>query len=544
MESAQLLTFLDPSWLFPFLMYAETHYRFRYFFSLLRKPEPEVLADAPSFVVPGKPLPILLLVKDADQFPVKLISTSVQVIRGNEIILERTIKGPGLIDAGPFWSDVIEVPIEALPGWISVNVEFAVEVRGQERRFCNDNYRGSSHAPLRVYLAEDALPAFPQVHYGDAHTHSEFSSDQVEFGAPLKASSRLAEAMGLSFFVVTDHSYDLDDREDSYLVNDAGLPKWKRFIAETRGVNAVPGMPRIIPGEEVSCRNHHDRNIHLLLLGNDSFVHGSGDSAERWFETRSEHDVRSVLAQRGAGAVAFAAHPFERPPFLQRLLLGRGVWLPEDLRLAGLAGIQLFNGDEDERPESLIKRWVSLLLAGCKLVVLGGNDAHGNFSRFRQLGIPFVSIREHYAHLFGRWKTGIILDRAPDQKHLLELLGRGCSFVTNGPLCVISARDDLGRTAQMGSTIHPSTCRVSVHGSSTRDFGRLARVRLLRGIFQVGREEVVWEQYAASGFSLEHEVRIDPDCPAYVRAEVETMPDNPFDGRPHVAFSNPIWIEP
>ena len=69
MEGEVLLTFIDPSWFLPLFLYAETHYRFKYFFSFLKKQEPELLADAPHRVEPGKDIPILILSKDADRYP-------------------------------------------------------------------------------------------------------------------------------------------------------------------------------------------------------------------------------------------------------------------------------------------------------------------------------------------------------------------------------------------------------------------------------------------------------------------------------------------
>jgi hypothetical protein len=54
----------------PVFTYAETHYRFKYFFSFLKKPEPEIIADAPHRLEPGIQLPLLILVKDADRYPV------------------------------------------------------------------------------------------------------------------------------------------------------------------------------------------------------------------------------------------------------------------------------------------------------------------------------------------------------------------------------------------------------------------------------------------------------------------------------------------
>ncbi|MBC8399978.1 MAG: hypothetical protein H8E14_00665, partial [Candidatus Marinimicrobia bacterium] len=53
--------------------YFEMHYRFRFFpFSRYFKREPEILADAPHSLEPGRKLPLTILIKDAHQFPITL----------------------------------------------------------------------------------------------------------------------------------------------------------------------------------------------------------------------------------------------------------------------------------------------------------------------------------------------------------------------------------------------------------------------------------------------------------------------------------------
>ena len=51
--------------------YAEIHYTF-FRYSLINRRYPEVIADAPWRVDAGEPIPIVCIIKDADQFPVKL----------------------------------------------------------------------------------------------------------------------------------------------------------------------------------------------------------------------------------------------------------------------------------------------------------------------------------------------------------------------------------------------------------------------------------------------------------------------------------------
>jgi len=51
--------------------YAEIHYTF-FRYSLINRRYPELITDVPWRVDPGEPIPIVCIVKDADQFPIKL----------------------------------------------------------------------------------------------------------------------------------------------------------------------------------------------------------------------------------------------------------------------------------------------------------------------------------------------------------------------------------------------------------------------------------------------------------------------------------------
>src|SRR5687768_12879409 len=59
--------------------YAETHYKFKLPWSPLFKPWPEIFLDAPSVCCLGKSLPIYLVVKDADFFPVIIQEIEIHV---------------------------------------------------------------------------------------------------------------------------------------------------------------------------------------------------------------------------------------------------------------------------------------------------------------------------------------------------------------------------------------------------------------------------------------------------------------------------------
>lgn len=526
-----------PFELLSLLLYAETHYRFRFFISSLMKNEPEIIADAPFRVEPGDAIPVLLVAKDGDRFPVLLKAATVVLSQGGrEIKRLEIIRTPQKLFK-KWWWKIADIPVEGLKGWVDLDVMFDVEVGGRRRTYHNDNHRTSSRSPLRVFVASDPLPKIRGMILGDLHTHSDRTDDQVEFGIPPAAAIRLSRSLGLSFFAVTDHSYDLDDRVDDYLRNDAEIPKWHALQKEIDVLLRRHRDFAIIRGEEVSCRSGSGHNVHLLRLGSRVFIPGSGDGAERWFRTRSEHSVRDVLAEPDS-AVSFAAHPVEDVPILQRVLLHRGPWLERDIRLPGLLGVQFANGSRRGFQRGL-QQWTRALLEGHRLIAVAGNDAHGNFNRFRQIGIPFFKIRESGEHIFGRMRTGVFASRLSEAAILKSLKAGNC-ILSDGPVATIHARTPDGRLITMGSRTEHSEVQIEINVLSTPEFGTIDRVVLWTGTIGEAKERSL---YTVGGSTFTHTA--DLPClfrrPSYVRLEVWTDRANEFDGRAHFCLTNPIW---
>lgn len=535
---------------FPFewlslLLYAETHYRFRYFFSFLKKSEPEFIADAPFRIEPGKSIPLLLLSKDADKYPGSLLRATA-ILRGTGYEHRvKLIDKPITLDK-KWWWKVVHIDPKDFTGWVEIDVRFELQGKNGGYTYKNDNHRTSSHKPLRVFVSKHSLPRFKGLHYGDAHTHSHYTEDQVEFGAPLEASTMLSKSLGLSFFAVTDHSYDLDDKVDDYLHNDPALPKWHSLQHEVRELNKRIKGFSILRGEEVSCRNQAGQNVHMLLLGTKSFVPGSGDSAERWFRTRSEHSIASILAGKGSRTYAFAAHPAEDVPFLQRLLLHRGNWMESDTHSRKLTGVQFANGSQKGFRRGLAQ-WVSALLLGHRMIALAGNDAHGNFNRFRQLRVPFLFMWESIEHRFGEMRTAVLFSTMGSKVSrvtegtILEALASGRCLITNGPIAALSVRSSTGNSGTLGSSISGSEFGVFLEAKSTPEFGALKRILLWRG--QIGRkkEECILET-GCDDYTYSRQVHVKMKTRGYVRLEVQTSPANEFSQSHHFCFTNPIWI--
>ena len=544
MERARVLTRLLPSLLqmLPIFLYAETHYRFRYFFSLLRKHEPEIIADATHRIDPNQPLPILVLVKDAHQFPLKLNKVRIVIQKDGKLLIEKELLNSPIELAEKLLWRIYEVPLSGISGNIECDIIFEINDGKRKLSYHNDNHRTSSHQPLKIFVAPSPLPRFEHLHFGECHSHSSYTDDQVEFGAPLEPSIQLSKAIGLSFFCVTDHSYDLDDSIDDYLANDPNLPKWGLLQQEINDQNSNHQDFVIVRGEEVTCRNSKDQNIHLLLLGNRKFFPGSGDGAERWLKTHSESSINEILNSIEPSVLSFAAHPKERVSFLQRLLLRRGKWLQQDFIHPQLSGIQFINGHVSVGFWKGYHQWVEALLEGKQIFVLAGDDAHGNFNRFRQIGIPFLKIRETGHQLFGKMRTGVYLETLSEE-NILRALQSGKTIVTDGPVVNLFIDYPTQKISSIGETIIGNEHSVSLHISSSSEYGSIDSIKVFIG--NIGaKETVIISEKLCQEYTANRTFPLEILCKSYIRVEVWTSLSDSNDAQPHFCLTNPIWFTP
>lgn len=521
--------------LLPVFLYAETHYRFPFFFSFLSKAEPELLADAPHRLEPGRRLPILLLAKDAHRFPSVLVSADAVLTAPGEAPRTVALITHRIRLDDRLWWTVCDIDVGVAVGWVAVDVRLTLEINGTTKTYHNDNLRTSNHSPLQVYVSPVPLPSLPGLRFGEAHAHSAATDDQVEFGVPTGAGKALGRSMGLTFWCVTDHSYDLDDRTDSYLDNHPDIPKWRSLQSEIDLLNdSVDGFV-IVRGEEVTVRNHRGKNVHCLVYGDREYHPGSGDSAEHWLHTRSELSLGELLKRISPHALAFGAHVRERVPILQRLLLGRDVWHAQDMAHSRLSGVQFWNGSREGGWEEGKQAWITQLLAGRKCIAVAGNDAHGNFNRFRQIGIPFLRIAEADHQLFGRVRTGVFT-KVGSEAAILRALAEGRSIMTDGPAAMIA---DGNGELLLGTHIAGST-RARITAVSSPEFGILKEITLISGTPGFQRETVVERWSSESSFQFEADRVLESSGSSYYRLEVITS-EGRRDGRQHMCLTNPVW---
>jgi len=512
------------------LLYAETHYP-RFGPSRIRKSEPELAADVPWRVEPGTGIPVLLVVKDAHWYPVFLerltlivedAGTGSDVATIEHVLNERV--------TSIWWWHLVEIP--SLPsGTYRVSPVLTYRCGDAWHSVVADNYRGTSHRPFTVSVGGERWPIPEGWQAGDVHTHTEYTRDQVEFGPPLPAIAAMSRSMGVRWVALTDHSYDLDDSEQDYLVDAPELPRWKAFL---RGCSEPHEEVCLIPGEEVSCGNRKGRNVHLLGLGLSQYIPGKGDSAERPTRTRPDLAVPEVIRRiRDQDGLAIAAHPGHRSPLAERIIFRRGTWEWDDLTEPGLGGMQFWNGPRDRGFERGLEAWVRLLLSGRRMVGLAGNDSHGAFGRSRRVRLPWVSLADDERHLFGRVRTVVGTEKGTPQA-VLAALAEGRCYLTDGPALTLEVATAAGRFP-LGSTAPVPVMRAIIAASSTSDWGAIERVGLAVGIIGERGERWTWQGVSGDLFSVTWEPAIDVKQAAYVRAEVRTK-----DGA--CAFTNPIWI--
>jgi len=534
---------LIPDPIIQFFLYAETHYKFKGIYSRLFKREPEIIADAPYRVEPGRAIPILLLVKDAHRFPVEIRQVTIEIRQFHRTIAKESMLINLRITNDRYWYRIfyLERPSD-LVGPVTIDVQIVAKINGELRSVRNDNYRISSHRPLHVFLSEHGYPKFDHWYFGDFHYHSSYTEDQVEFGAPLEGTVEMARAVGLNFFAVTDHSYDLDDREDSWTQNDHQLGKWHRFLAEVERLNERHADVTILAGEEVSAGNHRNRNVHLLIVNNKHFFPGKGDSAERWFRTRPDLSIQQVLEQLDDENLAIAGHPEMRTPFLQWLLIRRGDWQLPDLQHPRLNGFQIWNGECDRSFYQGSANWVKLLLAGKKLSLIAGNDAHGNFNRFRQIGLPFFTFRESSSQRFGVMRTGVFIEGSATRESILQAVKNHRTLVTNGPVIEMTVDNNAKQRATIGAEISGRELMMNLRAKSSPEFGRLESLKFYRGDLVGQREQIEFQCHNfLDCYFFQWEQRIiESSNNCYFRAELVTRTDA---GLEHRCLTSPIWIK-
>jgi hypothetical protein len=435
-------------------------------------------------VLPGKPLIAYLFVKDADLYPVTLRSVR---FTASDAFGARWSYAFGLDEkpGGNLFARAFPLPLhrDGLRGDVRVDGRILVEDRrGRAREILNRNYPGLPSSPLEIRLLEHALPYPKNWQAGEMHCHSEFSSDPVEFGAPLEAMQQTADSAGLDFVLCTDHSYDFYYRREKFLETCDPAANFAEYRAQAEALNARNAhLATIVPGEEVSCGNSRGENVHLLTFGHRGFLPGLGDGGRRGFNNRPDLTIAETLEMLG-DTPSFAAHPKAGIGWLERKVFRRGEWREEDLepgaRGHSVRGLQFWNGHIGRDYRDGKAFWVEQLLRGRRLLPIGANDAHGDFNRNVGVKLPLVSLHEGRNHVFGKVRTVVPAPSAGASDLRKAFRGEVC-VCTDGPFAELT--QDLGGA-------------LRVAAFSNAEQGALQSVRVYGAAAGSGREEVLFDR--------------------------------------------------
>lgn len=412
------------------LRYAETHFKFKLPWSLLYKPWPEIIFDAPFQFVPGVEPMLWIVVRDADRFPTTIKTVEIRlsnVIPAGTLLesnaTENAARQPDVVINKDLNTEVqeqmrfIPLALGKIPaGTYEAHCKLTIERKGKTQTFERWNLPRLKPVPLRFKVLSEALPIAPGYAAGEMHCHTHYSADHVEYGATPEVLQQAAKAVGLDFVSCTDHAYDFAfTQEDFTKEANSPVPRFQKLREE---IAALPStdengnrLPLMIAGEEVSAGNSKGENVHMTVLGPEGYLPGLGDCGRYWLENRPTRSIKQILNMTEAHC--FAAHPFQQMGLLEKFVFRRGYWKPEDLNLSGkhaIRGIQFWNGIRDEGFKLGREFWINELGKGNYLLPIGGNDAHGDLNSMTAVNLPLISLKHTRAHTFGNVRTVVKLD--------------------------------------------------------------------------------------------------------------------------------------
>ncbi|NLE00066.1 MAG: hypothetical protein GX640_09335 [Fibrobacter sp.] len=469
----------------------------------------------------GHNLPIALIIHEHRKYPVIPGTVQISVSRTGEKPLlfkfetysENEILHPFQDQLRVF---LFTIPRAQLPdGEILVNATLSITKKNHTKIILNDNLFSSSKLPFSCTITSNPLPGADYCTYGDLHTHSIYSQSHVEFGPPLQVIDRFAKVSGLGFVGITDHSYDLACRVDNYLVQDQSLKRWQMLSDEF----TKPFETIMLKGEEISCLNKKGKVVHLGAIDHKSFLPGTLDGARKniCFPTQITIN-QAVNTIETEGGLSFAAHPGSESGILQSLFLHRGNWSEQDIP-ENLDGFQILNSGFKKSWFRGKELWIKMLQKSRRLPLLAGNDAHGDFNRYRAIGKPFLEIYEDLNRYMGFGKTGIYGPQT-SQEQIKNQIKNGATFVTTGPYVSINFSRDPQSFAISKVTIDRAVSQLFLHAISTEEFGRILKVTMIGCGAENVEKPIFSKIYNESIYEVTEGFDVGGVDRKYVRAEI------------------------
>ncbi|MCF7858114.1 MAG: CehA/McbA family metallohydrolase [Candidatus Cloacimonetes bacterium] len=505
------------------ISYAEIHYHFKFLVPKYYKKEPEIITDIPIRVIRNKDrtIPFLIIVKDAHLYNILIHSVKVTLefkagSRNLELNINREIKEK-------YYSRIFDLDVRDIePDQVlKISAKLEVKINDKIKIVVNDNYSDINTEFYTTFYARDSLPLPVDWFAGETHYHSIHTADQVEFGADIPATAKMAQALGLNWVFITDHSYDLDDSLDSYTENDKKLPIWLQMKENVKKSDSE--TLRMIAGEEVSIANAKGKNVHMVAVDYKNFIEGRGDSAEKWFRNKPQRHLTEISELHQEDNLFFAAHPIDKVPFLQKLTLRRGNWTEQDYQESGINILQIINRSDQISLNSALNYWRKLLLKGKRFLIIAGNDAHGNFNVMRQIKIPFRKLFASRDQVFGNFFTAFKYKNNSPAAGIKN----GEIIVSNGPFLCFHLQTEK-KNFSIGSIFSGKNARLTYEIGTTAEFGETRKLTLIIGDCSKGTETEI--------INPKNNFIIELPENGYLRMILNTENDG-------IVITNPIWIE-
>lgn len=175
---------------------------------------------------------------------------------------------------------------------------------------------------LRVFRANNDLPALEGYYRGDTHLHSMYTQNDAEIGLPLASTKQACSLTGIDWVITTDHTSDYDNYGSSIQNN------WNRLKDEVETLNSQDTSLLFIPGQEVALNNEIDKLVHMLAYPNPQNIFAMpfiGDGNGDIFATSVS--VNSALSSiESYNGFAYLAHPFATGDKLPDIPVDGGIW--------------------------------------------------------------------------------------------------------------------------------------------------------------------------------------------------------------------------
>jgi len=510
--------------------------------SLLYKNVPEIVFDCPRRINPQSDLPVTLIINDTFSQPVSLCDISITCNQiGNKPVLLR-FSDLSICEINHDFQNnqkvyTILLKRDLLPtGSVYLNCKATILYRKKNIEVLNDNFQTSSKIPLCCYISDTYLPGNQDCLYGDMHFHSHYSQSHVEFGPPLDAVDITAKVSGLDFLAITDHSYDLCCSMKNYLKEETSLERWNSLQKQYDKKHDIT----FLRGEEITCLNNTGNVIHLCGIGIKEYINGSSDGARKKKIFGHDLSIDNAISRiQSQGGIAYAAHPGSKKTLMQFLFLNRGTWSQNDIDTNALTGVQAFNGSYKGAWERGKKLWLTALQKGKKLALIAGNDAHGDFNRYRAIKTPFISILENNERFMGFGKTGVY-SRSCSEQSILDCIKKGKTFITTGPFANICDASDPSVSLISFEKLATSQTNILLIVKSSTEFGYVTQLSLFAYYDKADNETLLFTQrYSGDSFSISEEFKLSTDSlPGYIRLEASTRTT---DNRIYTAFTSACY---